>query len=154
LCYHYLQQTEDAEEVTQDVFVSVFKNMESFLKASSMDTWIYRIAVNKCIDFLRQRERRKRWIIWQWLNSATSDVMGGLRNDKHPGVLLEQKEAEQKIFERLNQLSDKHRMVILLLKVEGLSQKQAAEVMEISEKAVESMFQRAKQQLSEKLKIS
>lgn len=57
LCLNYLQNIEDAEEVTQDVFVTIFKKQEEFKSNSSLKTWIYRITINHCLDFLKEKKR-------------------------------------------------------------------------------------------------
>ena len=68
-------------------------------------------------------------------------------NFNHPGIQIEEKEALQQLMRNIYNLPEKQKTVLILLKIEGLSQKRVAEIMEIKEKAVESLFQRAKQNL-------
>jgi RNA polymerase sigma factor (sigma-70 family) len=58
--FSYFQNTEDAEEITQDVFLEIFRSAGKFKESSSVSTWIYRITVNKCLDGLRYKNRKKR----------------------------------------------------------------------------------------------
>tara|TARA_B100001063_G_C16395243_1_gene372134 strand:- start:39 stop:560 length:522 start_codon:yes stop_codon:yes gene_type:complete len=143
IALNYLQNTQDAEEVTQDVFLKVYNKRESFKNKSSIKTWVYRIAINTSIDYLRKRSRRP--ILRVPMNEPY--VPRNKREWKHPGTLLEEKEAYQSLFSALNQLPTAQKSSIILLKIEGLSQKKAAKVLEINEKALESLFQRAKKAL-------
>lgn len=147
LTLHYVQNVEDAEEITQDVFLKVFDGLNSFKKHSSIKTWIYRIAINQSLDFIKAKKAQKRNFISSFvsLNDSTLDFKP--TNFNHPGVELEQKEATQKIFDAINQLSDNQKTVIVLLKIEGKSQNETAEIMNLNIKALESLFHRAKKNL-------
>lgn len=140
---NYVQNIQDAEEITQDVFLKVYHKKESFKNNSSIKTWVYRITINTSIDYLRKRNRRP--ILRLLINE--SNVPKDKNEWKHPGVLLEEKEAYRSLFSSLNQLPIAQKSSIILLKIEGLSQKEAAKVLEIKEKALESLFQRAKKSL-------
>ena len=61
LALNYVQNTEDAEEITQDVFLSVDQSMANFKGQSDIKTWIYRITINKSLDFLKAQKRKKRF---------------------------------------------------------------------------------------------
>ncbi len=154
LCLNYLQNAEDAEEVCQDVFVKVYARMEKFEARSSWKTWIYRIAVNQCLDHLKAQKRQKRFGIHVSLFpfGTSNPVLAG--NFRHPGVQLEDKEATERIFLHINNLPPKQKTALILKSLEGLSQKEIAEVMKMSEKAVESLLSRARSNLKKKLKDS
>ncbi len=152
LALHYVQQTEDAEEITQDVFVSVHESLSDFRHDAKLSTWIYRITVNKSLDFLRMQKRKKRFAF------ITSIFQPGIaesldhRPFDHPGVHLEQKEALQKIFQCMNELPERQKTALILSKIEQLSQVEVGAIMDLSPKAVESLVQRAKSNLLSKLK--
>ena len=154
LCLNYLQNAEDAEEVSQDVFVKVHQQMGRFEARSSWKTWIYRIAVNKCLDHLKAQKRQKRFGIHVSLFpfGTNNPVLAG--NFRHPGVQLEDKEAMERLFLHINSLPDKQKTALILKSLEGLSQKEISEVMKMSEKAVESLLSRARSNLKKKLKGS
>lgn len=149
LALQYVQNIEDAEEITQDVFISIYESIDSFREQAKVTTWIYRITINKSLDFLRSKKRKKRFA---FIVSLFNHNVAGLKYDKiefnHPGILLEQKEQMIMMFESINQLQEKQKTVIILLKIEGKSQAETAEILNISVKAVESLFQRAKNNLS------
>lgn len=151
LALNYLQNHEDAEETTQDVFVSVHRSLDSFRHDANISTWIYRITINRCLDQIKARKRKKRI-------SFITSLFGsnGIENDvphfDHPGVKMEQKQAVEKIFGYINELPDNQKTALLLSKTEQRSQAEIAEIMGISTKAAESLIQRAKTNLANKLK--
>ena len=147
LALQYVQNTEDAEEITQDVFVKVFDNLNSFKKQSSLKTWIYRMAINQSLDFIKAKNAQKRSFLSSIFNINDSNFKFQPSNFNHPGIELEQKEACQKIFEAINQLSDNQKTALILLKIEDKSQAETAEIMNLKVKALESLFQRAKNNL-------
>lgn len=152
-CLNYVQNKEDAEEITQDVFVSIHQSLSKFKNDSSYKTWIYRITLNKCIDFIKSKSRAKRFAqVLSIFKIDTVELQFDSAEFNHPGVKLEEKEEVQKIFNAINSLKEEQKIVLILHKIENKSQKEIAEIMNISPKAVESLVQRAKQKLLEKLK--
>lgn len=147
---NYLQNTEDAEEVTQDVFVKVYNSLGNFNQKSSYKTWIYRITINQCLDFLKQKNSQKRFFIFgkksqneqEYLNTSTFE---------HPGILMEQQEDAKILFEIINTLTENQRTAFLLSKLDGVSNPEIAEIMQLSISSVESLIFRAKNNLKEKL---
>ena len=151
LALHYCQNREDAEEVAQDVFLTVHLKAKNFQNKSNIKTWIYRITVNKSLDFLKAKKTLKRNFFFT-AKRIDDDASTSIGHFEHPGVLLEEKEEIAKIFAAINQLADKQKTAVVLLKIEQKSQAEAAEIMNTTSKAVESLFQRAKLNLKKILK--
>lgn len=147
LALQYVQNIEDAEEITQDVFVKVFDNLNSYKKQATLKTWIYRIAINQSLDFIKSKKAQKRNFLSSIFSFSDDTFKVEPSNFNHPGIVLEQKEAYQKIFEAINQLPQNQKTVIILLKIEDKTQAEAAEIMDMNVKALESLFQRAKKKL-------
>jgi len=147
LALHYAQNIEDAEEITQDVFLKVFDNLHTFKKQSSLKTWVYRITINQSLDFIKGKKAQKSNFLSSIFSINDSNFKFQPSNFNHPGIELEQKEACQKIFEAINQLSDNQKTALILLKIEDKSQAETAEIMNLNIKALESLFQRAKNNL-------
>jgi len=147
LALQYVQNIEDAEEITQDVFVKVFDNLNSYKKQAILKTWIYRIAINQSLDFIKSKNALKRNFLSTIFSLNGTNYKIEPSHFNHPGIVLEQKEAYQKIFEAINQLPNNQKTVIILLKIEDKSQAEAAEIMDMNVKALESLFQRAKKKL-------
>lgn len=142
----YVQQERDAEEITQDVFVSIFRNAKSFKGNASVSTWIYRIAVNTSINYLR---KRKKYRLFQFGDTSNDEI-----DFKHPGVLLENKENARALFKVIDTLPNSQKTAFILSFVEDLPRKKVAEIMDTSLKSVEALLQRGKKNLRNKLSQS
>ena len=148
----YVQNVGDAEEIMQDVFVDVYFGLESFKGESSVKTWIYRITINKCIDFLKHRNRKKRFAyISSLFNSETGALTVNPPDFNHPGVLAERKEETALVFKKIGELSETQKTAFILSKVEGLTNIEISEIMRSSVGGVESLLSRAKDNLRKKL---
>ncbi|MBR9919739.1 MAG: RNA polymerase sigma factor [Bacteroidetes bacterium] len=152
LCLNYLQNEADAEEVTQDVFLKVYQNIDHFRDDSSLKTWIYRIGINKCLDFLKAKKRRKRFgILLPLFSGPTSETLKAGSDFRHPGIQLEDQEALQQLFKHINDLPEKQKSALILKAIDGLSQKEIAGILKTTEKAVESLLSRARKNLQKKI---
>ena len=151
LCLNYLQHRQDAEEATQDVFVKIHTRLSTFEGKSSLKTWVYRIAVNHCLDVLRARKRQKRFAFIQSIFTEKNETAHDPPDFNHPGVQLEDREALESLFQKINQLPENQRTALILKYLDDLPQREIADIMGISEKAVESLLQRAKQNLGKNL---
>jgi RNA polymerase sigma factor (sigma-70 family) len=147
---NYLQNVEDAEEITQDVFIKVHHSLKNFNQKSSYKTWIYRIAINQCLDYIKHKNSQKRFFIFgkksqneqEYLNSSTFE---------HPGILMENKEEAAILFEVINTLTENQKTAFLLSKLDGLSNPEIADIMQLSISSVESLIFRGKATLQERL---
>ncbi|MEQ6166136.1 RNA polymerase sigma factor [Ekhidna sp. MALMAid0563] len=148
----YTKNEEDAEELLQDVFVTIYNTASNFQFNSSVSTWIYRIVVNKSLDFLRKKNSQKRSGIFTSLYvKDSSEIKYESPDFVHPGVKLENKEDAQQLFKAIDSLSENQKTAFILTQVEGLPQKEVAEIMKQSRKSVESLVQRAKASLRKEL---
>lgn len=151
-CLSHLQHVSEAEEATQDVFLEIHRNACSFRQDASASTWVYRITVNKCIDRIRYKKRQKRFaFVSSIFHKDTGELMHDPPEFRHPGVVSEQKDRAASLFAAISQLPDNQRSAFILKQVEGLSQKEVAYIMDLSEKALESLLQRAKGNLRKTL---
>lgn len=139
----YVQNEQDAEEVTQDVFTSIFRNAGKFKGSAAVSTWIYRITVNTSLNYLKKKKR------FSFLTFGVSELE---RPDfEHPGVLLENKENAKALFKVIDTLPDSQKTAFILSFVEELPRQKVADIMDVSLKAVESLLQRGKKNLRTKL---
>lgn len=150
LALNYLQNIEDAEEVTQDVFIQINNSLSKFQEKSSLKTWIYRITINKCLDFIKHKNSQKRFFIFG-KKSRNEFEIENVSNFEHPGILLENKEKSKLLFEIINELGENQKTAFLLSKVDGLSNPEISEIMKLSISSVESLIFRAKSTLKEKI---
>jgi RNA polymerase sigma factor (sigma-70 family) len=142
-----VQHTEDAEEITQDVFTDVFRKPEAYRGEAAVSTWLYRIAVNKCIDHLRRKQKRNAWNPAALFRSRDATPAAEPADFVHPGIVSENKENAVILFKAIKQLPEKQHTAWMLSEMESLSYKQISEVMKVSIASVESLLFRARQNL-------
>jgi RNA polymerase sigma-70 factor (ECF subfamily) len=148
-CISFVPNKEDAEDIAQDVFVEVFNSIHKFKGNSKLSTWIYRITTNKCLEFIRKKNTKKRFAFLQSLtgNDIALDKTNYFTEIKHPGIVLEQKETSETLFYAINQLPEAQRIVFTLNKIDDKSYKEISEITEKSISSIESLLFRAKKNL-------
>jgi RNA polymerase sigma factor (sigma-70 family) len=152
-CISFVPNKEDAEDVAQEVFLEVFKSISKFKGDSKLSTWIYKITSNKCLDFIRKKNAKKRFAFMQTIfgNEIPFDKTSYFTEVNHPGILLENKEKAALIFKAINTLPDSQRAVFTLAKIDGKSYQEIIEITGKSLSSVESILFRAKKALQQKL---
>jgi RNA polymerase sigma factor (sigma-70 family) len=142
---YMIQSAEEAEDLTQEVFVDVFLSMKNFKTQSKLSTWIYRIAVNKALNHQRFKKAKKRLgAVLSIFNLSPADEAPDF---VHPGILLENKELSESLYQAIKKLPEKQKTAFVLRQLEDLSYIEIAEVMQITTPSVESLLFRAKQNL-------
>ncbi|HMU09835.1 MAG TPA: RNA polymerase sigma factor [Ferruginibacter sp.] len=146
-----VQNEDDADDITQEVFIQVYQSVSSFKGESKFSTWLYRITVSKALDHEKRKKRKKRFAFVQNLfgNEEEEPVLPAEFN--HPGVQLEKKERAAELFNALNQIPDQQRIAFTLHKLEGQSHQEVADIMNTTLYAVESLIARAKMNLKKVL---
>ena len=132
VAYRFVRNREDALEVTQDVFLRVYTGISKFKTDSKFFTWLYRITVNRAIDFTRSRKSRGATEVDAQVLDAAGRLPPGRSAAPEPGQAAEDRELEERLAEAVNQLSAKHRAVFLLHAMENLSYKEIAQTMDTS----------------------
>lgn len=146
-----VQNFEEAEDVSQEVFMEVYQSIHKFRGDSKISTWLYRIATTKALEEIRKKKTAKRFAFFTSLFGDSSEVLYDSADFVHPGVMLEQKENAKFLFKAINQLPDNQKVAYTLSNIEGLSYHEITEVMEISLSSVESLLFRAKANLKKSL---
>ena len=148
----FLTNVNDAEDVTQEVFIQVFKSIKHFKENSKLSTWIYRITITKCLDLLRKKKTKKRFAFFVDLfENDEKDKEEVFVNYEHPGIQTDKLELSKILFKEIDKLPDNQRISFGLNKVEKLGYQEISEVMGISVPAVESLIFRAKSGLKKRL---
>ncbi len=146
-----VQSEMDAEDVTQEVFVKAFESIHGFKGESKVSTWLYRITVTKSLDFLRSKKRKKRFGYVYSLFGADNEPTIDPPEFVHPGVVAEKKQMAAALFKAIDQLPEQQKVAFILARLEGLGHKEVSEAMDNTVPAVESLLQRAKQNLKKQL---
>jgi RNA polymerase sigma factor (sigma-70 family) len=152
-CISFIPNKEDAEDVSQEVFIVVFKSIHQFKENSKLSTWIYKIATNKCLEFIRKKNAKKRFSFMQTLlgNEIPLDKTHYFTEVNHPGILLENQEKSALIFKAIDTLTESQRIVFTLAKIDEKSYQEIVEITGKSLSSVESILFRAKKALQQKL---
>ena len=152
-CISFIPNKEDAEDVAQEVFLEVFKSIHKFKGDSKLSTWIFKIATNKCLEFIRKKNTKKRFAFMQTIfgNEIPIDKTSYFTEVNHPGILLENKEKSAIIFKAINTLPEAQRVVFTLAKIDDKSYQEIVEITDKSLSSVESLMFRAKKNLQVKL---
>jgi len=147
-----VQNADDADDITQEVFIQVFRSVSSFKGDAQFSTWLYRITLGKALDHEKKAKRKKRFGFVQSLFNGHEEVDRQQAEFDHPGVKMENKERANELFNALKQIPDKQRIAFTLHKLEGQSYQEVAEIMNTTLYAVESLMGRAKANLKKELK--
>ena len=142
-----VQNSEDAEDVTQEVFIQVYRSIDQFKGDARLSTWIYRITTTKALDHIRSRRRKKRFAFITSLFGPNDELVHEPVDFQHPGVALDRKEQAALLFRMIEQLPENQKVAFTLHKTEDLSYQEIAEIMKLSVSAVESLLFRARQNL-------
>lgn len=148
LVYHMTSNREDAYDLLQDIFTKSFRSLKKFRGESSFYTWIYTIATNMTLNFLKKRKRRSAWSL---------DVIdSGLQNDQamidmshiaNPRHQSEVHELQKRLNEAMQALSEAHRVVVTMHDIQGITHGQIGDILKVSEGTVRSRLFYAHRQL-------
>lgn len=154
-CFNLLHDHTQAQDISQEVFLQVFRSAAKFRFESKASTWLYRITVNRTLNLIR-RNRRSRWI-----QSLSSYAAEEIRADSQtppaqaatPDLAHEDTERDEIVRRAVAALPDKQRITIVLHKYEGFTAREIAEILSIPLTAVEARIRRAKSELKRKLLV-
>jgi len=152
-CISFVPNKEDAEDIAQEVFLEVYKSIGKFKGNSKLSTWIYKICTNKCLEFIRKKNAKKRLVFIQRIlgNEIPLDKTNFFTEFNHPGILLEHKERSETIYLAINTLPESQKIVFTLAKLDGKTCQEIVEITGKSMSSVESIMFRAKKNLQKKL---
>jgi RNA polymerase sigma factor (sigma-70 family) len=146
--YHMTANHEDANDLAQESFIKAFQALKSFKGGSSFYTWLYRIAVNKTINFLKQRRNRIHLSLNDLdFNAEHNPDLVALISEKTPLREVNLTELQEKLNGALLKLSEPHRLVVVLHDVQGTSHDEIAKIMGCNIGTVRSRLFYARQQL-------
>ena len=146
--YHMTSNHEDAADLTQETYVKAFRALKSFKGDSSFFTWIYRIAVNKTINHLKQRKHRGQVSLNDLdVNAENDPDLVALVSDRTPRRDVSLRELQERLNMAMQRLSEEHRMVVTLHDIQGLKHEEIAGIMKCNVGTVRSRLFYARQQL-------
>ena len=152
-CFSVVHSTHDAEDIAQEVFIEVFRSIHKFRADAKISTWLYRIAVNRSLNFIRNN-KKSRW--FQSFDDSVHTKNRELHNIQtsstdNPEFQLENKQRTILLHEAIDSLAQNQKVAFTLSKYEELSYQEISEVMDLSISSIESLLHRAKKNLQKKL---
>lgn len=144
LVWRMVRNREDALDLSQEVFVKAYKNLKSFRQESNFYTWLYRIAVNLSLNFVR-REKLRSFL-------SLSDLSDKFRSDSSPSEDIERHQLSELIDRAVMKLPEKQRAVFVLRHYEEMSVKEVADLLGKSEGTIKANYYQAIKKLRESLK--
>lgn len=152
LTYNMTSNREDAEDLTQEVFVKAFQALPRFKGKSSFYTWLYRIAVNKTINYRKKRNRKRALSLDQFDQEIkTDEVYHDLTSKGSPLRNVSLTELQKKMNEALQTLSEKHRTVVVMHDMQGIPHEEIAKVVGASVGTIRSRLFYARRQMQAEL---
>lgn len=148
IAFRMLGNYNDAADLSQEVFIKVFKSLKSFKEQAMFSTWIYRITSNACLDELRKRKNIKFIYIDEEIKTEDGEVQKQIAfNGPSPEESYETKEIKEAVSEAIHSLSEEHRLIIILRDIQGFSYDEISRIIKIPEGTVKSRINRARQAL-------
>lgn len=152
-CMGFVHNKEDAEDITQDVLINIYQSLGRFRGQSAFPTWVYRIAINASLNFVRKKSRHSIFQRFETLFGfeKSNEIRQSESNTDNPEQILTNRERSEHIDNALASLPENQRIAFILSKYDDLPQREIAKVMNLSEGAVEALLQRGKANLQKKL---
>ena len=148
MIYHMTSNKEDANDLTQDVFAKAYRSLRRFRGRSSFYTWIYAIGTNMTLNFLKKRNRRAAWRLDNLDSGIQNDeAMVDLAHAANPRHQSDLNELQKKLNEALQSLSNRHRAVVTMFDIQGISHAEISKILKVSEGTVRSRLFYAHRQL-------
>ena len=147
------QNHADADDVMQESFIKAYRSIHTFRQDAAFETWLYRIAVNEALNFVKRRDRRREYAFDEETEAAIDPVtLRKAQEARDPHLLAEKAELRQWVTKAVNSLSLKHRTVVHLHEFEGLTHAEIAAILNCSEGTVRSRLHYARKKLRTLLK--
>jgi len=152
-CFGMVHNIEDAEDIAQEVFIEVFRSIHKFRADSKLSTWLYRMAINRSLNYIRDNNRNKWFQSFEDSIKSKNTLHVNLinKNTDHPEFVLENTQRATLLHEAIDSLAENQKIAFTLSKYEDLSYQEISKVMDVSVSSVESLMHRAKKNLQKKL---
>ena len=148
LCYRYVNNSEDARDLAQEVFIKAYRNIKNFEGRSSLSTWLYQIANNTCKDYLRKIKNKSEFSIDEELFTEESAFVPDVLKDEHtPDRAYEDKEKLRLLREAMQTMSVEYKMVLILREFQDLSYEEIARLTDTTVGTVKSRLSRGRSAL-------
>ena len=154
-CFGMVHNIEDAEDIAQEVFIEVFRSIQKFRADSKLSTWLYRMSINRSLNYIRDNKRNKWFQSFEDSVKSKNTLHENLinKNTDNPEYKLENTQRANLLHAAIDSLAENQKIAFTLSKYEELSYQEISKVMDVSVSSVESLLHRAKKNLQKKLYV-
>lgn len=148
-----LKNKEDAEDISQEALIKVFRSIDRFNMKSTFKTWLYRIVVNTCLDFKRKKSL-KTYSLDETIKTEESEIKKQIvDNSNNPDIVLEKNIDSKMVLEAVHNLDEDFKTIIILRDIQGFSYQEISEILTCNEGTVKSRLNRARKKLKTMLEV-
>lgn len=147
---HMTGDLQEGQDLAQEIFLLIYRKIDSFKGDSSLSTWIHRVALNRCLDWQRANKRHRGKILHPFTREDRPDdnpIYQVAEGGPGPEETLIKSEDYQRLYQAINSLSEKYKRVIILYHFQQMSYKEIGEVLNLPVKTVETQLYRGKRML-------
>lgn len=148
IAFKMLNNKEDAMDISQEAFIKIYKSIGKFNFKASFTTWMYRIVVNTCLDFLKKKKTT--YSLDDNIKTPDGEIKKEIADDKNtPEKIIEKKMTRQNVHDSIKKLNEIHKTVIILRDIQGFSYDEIAEITGTSKGTIKSRISRARSALKQ-----
>lgn len=152
MAYKFTGDYDESQDLAQEVFLKIYRQIKNFREESKLSTWIYRISVNTCLDWKKKKEKIKSINFSSMVNEENKDQTIDLKDESmSPDQLILQDESQKLIHKLIYELSDKYKTVLVMYHFNEMSYQEISKALDIPERTVETRLYRARRMLKEKI---
>lgn len=152
MAYKFTGDYDESQDLAQEVFLKIYRQIKNFREESKLSTWIYRISVNTCLDWKKKKERMKSINFSNMVNEENKDQIIDIKDESlSPDKIVLQDEDQKQVHKLIYELSDKYKTVLIMYHFNEMSYQDIARALDIPERTVETRLYRARRMLKDKM---
>lgn len=152
MAYKFTNDYDETQDLAQEVFLKIYRQIKNFRGDSKLSTWIYRISVNTCLDWKKKKQRIKSINFSNMVNEENKDQTIDIKDDSPmPDEIILQDEDQKIVHDLIYQLSDKYKTVLIMYHFNEMSYEDIANSLNIPQRTVETRLYRARRMLKDKI---